>query len=276
MTNFSKSGGTINYIYCDPNLTLKETWNSVVKKPWGSKYKQEEIELADTPIRYISQPKLTSIKEKIKEKTKINVTDMIHYPFELFPLLSDKKIDVPLSQKKYNLLYGGTFRGGKRQEDMIKFYFGQDNTTMFGNIKEKDFNIKKVEAQGFTIADIPKLEKAVKYDDFNSKMSEAKATVIIGDKYYKEIDDLAQRIYESIQAGIVTFIDEDYDRTKRVFKDKRLANFLYVKNGEDVKKKLDVINTWTDEQYKLFVDHQRKDTELDNSYCKNFVETVIK
>lgn len=274
MTNFSKSGGTINYIYCDPNLTLVETWPSVAKKEWGANYKQSEIELANTPIRYISQPKDTSIIESIKTKTKINVTEMVHYPFEKFPLLSDEKFDVPLSEKKYDLLYGGTFRGGKRQEDMIKFYFGHENATMFGNIKPTDFVEKKVIKEGFTLDDMPSFEKAVKYDDFNSKMAQAKATVIIGDKYYKQIDDLGQRTYEAIQAGIITFIDADYDKTKRVFTDERLRSFLYVKDGAEVKSKLDTISTWTDKQYKDFADLQRRDTSIDESYSTDFVNLL--
>ena len=71
-------------------------------------------------------------------------------------------------------------------------------------------------------------------DAFTSKMYEAKATVIIGDKLYKELDDLAQRIYESVNAGNVILIDASYDHNKLVFKNDELRLFNYVNSRDDV------------------------------------------
>jgi hypothetical protein len=179
----------------------------------------------------------------------------------------ESKLDFKtLEEREYDLLYGGTFRSGRRQDDMIKYYFGYDDgVTMFGKIKEKDFSVKKVQDLKH-----PNYEKAVGYQDFNEKMSTSIATVIIGDKYYKETDDLAQRIYESILAGVVTFIDADYDKTKRVFTDPELQALLYVNNREEVKQRIDTIKQMTETQFKELLNKQYNNVQLDiNEYCSN-------
>ena len=262
--------GPVYYILCDPNLSLAQCWPSIEKKPWASNYNKEDILITRKDIKYITQAE-NCAKVLAALKSDIEVKTAKHYPMEQFPLLYPRTFNVPLSSKKYDLLYGGTFRSGKRQEDMIKYYFGLDgfNVTMFGNIKESDFSVKKVGGLSH-----PNYEGPVKYDDFNSKMSNAVATVIIGDKYYKEISDLAQRIYESISAGIVTFIDADYDRSKRVYKNPKLQ-FLYVNSKEDLKSKLDKIKKLTDEQYQQLIDLQREDVKIDSDkYCTSFVDLI--
>ncbi len=270
--------GPVHYVYCDPSLTLGQIYPSVTKKEWGHKYTKDEL-LITKPIDYISQPKNVDIilqdnaKSVAKNPVNVKIGKITHHPFEKFPLMHDTVFDIPLSEKEYGILYGGTFRGGKRQDDMIKFYFNQ-NATMFGNIKMSNFSEKKIEKAGFTLDDAPKFEKAVKYNLFNEKMSKAVATVIIGDKYYKTVDDLAQRIYEAINAGVICFIDEDYDKTKRVFSNPVLRKFLYVKDGEDLRAKMAKIDTMTDKQYKTIIDAQRYDTELSGAFCDDFLSMI--
>lgn len=258
--------GSVYYVLCDPSLPLKQVWPSIAKKPWAIEYNQSDIEITRDDIIYISQPANTN---KIFEDMQKHVPfkSCIHYPFEKFPLLEEKLQFKTLSERQYDLLYGGTFRNGRRQDDMIKYYFGYDEhkVTMFGKIKTKDFSEKKVGDLSH-----PNYEGAVGYQDFNEKMSLSKATVIIGDKYYKETDDLAQRIYESILSGVVTFIDADYDRNKRVYKDATLRNFLYVNSAKEVKQRLDIINNMTESQFMELLNRQYNDVELDvKTYCGN-------
>lgn len=252
--------GKVFYILCDPSLTLKQIWPSVAKKEWSANYTQSDIDIVRTDIEYISQPKdVNRILQDIA-KNKIMVSNISHYPFEQFPMIQEKTKWLSLDERKYDILYGGTFRSGKRQDDMIKFYFDYDdlNVTMFGKISEKDFTEKKVANKTF-----PNFEGAINYDKFNEKMSLAVSTVIIGDKYYKEIDDLAQRIYESINAGVITFIDSDYDRNKRVYKNEMLQKFLYVDSKEDVVKRLDIIKSMTADQFDSLLKLQYEDVKLD-------------
>lgn len=265
----NKFDGPVYYIMCDANLFLKQIWQSISGKKWASNYNREDIEITRDDIVYIAQPKLTS--EVLKKARKfVNIKKVIHYPFEKFPLLTLSELQFN-EMPKYDLLYGGTFRNGRREDDMVKFYFGYPDgyaVEMFGNIDINNFNEKKV-------AELkpPMFGKAVKYDEFPNKMLESKATVIIGDKLYKEVDDLAQRIYESIMIGNVTLIDASYDYTKRVFKNPELRRFNYVYSRRDVEDRLDKLDDI--EFRKHIVDLQREDVKIDCiEYCRQFVNIL--
>lgn len=261
--------GKVYYIMCDCNLFLKQIWQSIQSKSWKDNYKREDIEITRDDIVYVTQARDT---KKVLEKARkyVNVKDAVYFPFEKFPLLTLQDKDIN-ENPSYDLLYGGTFRNGRREDDMIKFYFGYPenyNVEMFGNVNIDHFNKDK-------IANLtpPKFGKSVLYSDFPNKMHDAKATVIIGDKIYKQLDDLAQRIYESIKIGNVVLLDSSYDFSKRVFKDPTLKQFNYVNNRKDVEERLTRLkdNNFRKELIKL----QRQDTAIDNQeYCNNFVSII--
>lgn len=262
--------GHVFYIMCDCNLLLKQIWPTIEKKKWASNYNKEDIEIIRDDIVYISQARFT---HKVKEKaTKqgIKIKDIIYYPFEKFPLLTIT--DFPFNENPiYDLLYGGTFRGGKREPDMIKYYFGLDKkftVEMFGKISLEDFNESKI-----ANLNPPQFGKSVNYDEFGDKMAEARATVIIGDPLYKQWGDLAQRIYESIIVGNVTLMDSSYDFTKRVFTNPELKEFNYVSCIEDVEDRLEKLQD--NDFRKHIVELQREDTKIDlENYCKDFAKLL--
>lgn len=261
--------GPVFYIMCDGNLFLKQIWNAVETKSWASKYKREDIEIVRDDIVYISQPKKT-LDVLNKARKYVNVKNVVHYPFEKFPMLT---LDyLPFNESPtYDLLYGGTFRNGRREKDMIKFYFGYSdniNVEMFGNITLDHFKQDRILG-----LNPPNFGKSVKYDLFSQKMNEAVATVIIGDEIYKKLDDLAQRIYESIMVGNVVLIDSSYDFNKRVFNNEELRKFCYVDNRLDVE---DRLNKLKDNDFrKYIVELQREDTKIDCiNYCKSFVDLL--
>lgn len=264
--------GKVFYIMCDPSLTLTQIWKSIEKKEWASNYRKEDIFITRKDIIYICQPKnVEKIAADIK-KNDIEILNVIHFPFEKFPLMFKKPEWKKLSERKYDILYGGTFRSGKRQDDMIKYYFDYPdnlNVTMFGKIKATDFSDKKVMNKKH-----PNYEGAVNYDTFNEKMSESISTVIIGDKYYKEIDDLAQRIYESVLSGVITFIDADYDKTKRVFTSE-LSNLLYVNSKEEIINKLEKIKQLSEDDFYKLLERQYENIKVDiNDYCLQFTNLL--
>ena len=259
----NKFQGKVFYVLCDINLVLKQIWKSIEKKEWASNYNKEDIEITRDDIVYISQPRNTRVVLEKARAQGVKIKDAFHFPFEKFPLVTMKK---PLDYNEnptYDLLYGGTFRNGKREEDMVKFYFGYEpdiNVEMFGNITEANFNKKKVGTYR-----PPLFGKSVAYDEFPKKMNEARATVIIGDKEYKKADDLAQRIYEGILSKNIVFIDESYDFNKRVFKDEELRKFCYVSSRRQVQERL---RNLSEEDRKRLVEKQIEDTRIDVSqYC---------
>lgn len=259
--------GKVYYIMCDCNLLLKQLWPVIENKSWSSNYNKEDIYIKRDDIVYISQARYV---DKVLEKARaqdIHIKDVIYYPLEKFPFIT---MDYLLfnSNPSYDILYGGTFRNGRREDDLIKFYFGysKEKVALFGKIELDNFNQKK-------IANLtkPDFEKSVSYDKFANKMLEAKSTIIIGDKLYKQWGDLAQRIYESILVGNVVFIDSSYDFSKRVFKNEELRQFNYVSNRDEVKYKLKKLD---DSDFrKHIVDLQKKDTYINKiDYCKDFLK----
>lgn len=262
--------GPVYYFLCDPSLPLRQVWPSIQKKEWASNYEQSNIEITRNDIIYISQPKDTDKILKDMQKH-VPFAECRHFPFEKFPMLEEPLEFKSLKDREYDLLYGGTFRSGRRQDDMIKYYFDYDSgVTMFGKIKAKDFSEKKVGNLKH-----PDYEGAVNYQDFNEKMSTAIGTVIIGDNYYKETNDLAQRIYESILSGVVTFIDADYDREKRVYTDPKLRDLLYVKNRDEVKERLDIIKQMSETEFLELLNTQYEDVKLDvQGYCSSLTKLL--
>ena len=264
----NKFKGKVFYILCDCNLLLKQIWKSIENKEWSNKYKKEDIEITRDDIIYISQPREVNKVLNLARKY-INIKDCVHFPFEMFPLISSKKLSFN-EQPIYDLLYGGTFRNGRREDDMIKFYFDNKifNVCMFGKISEKNFNKNKIIG-----LKCPKFEQSVSYNYFNNKMNQSKATVIIGDKLYKELDDLAQRIYECINAGVVTLIDSSYDKYKRVFANYELRDFCYVNDRNDVINRLARLNDISFRKH--IVELQWQDTdECKYNYCNDFVKLI--
>lgn len=258
------------YVLCDCNLLLKQIWPGVSKKKWSSNYKEEDINITRDDIIYISQARDTKKVLDKARKQNININNVIHFPFEKFPLLFSKELEFN-ENPAYDLLYGGTFRNGRREEDMVKFYFGLDekyDVTMFGKIEADNFNEKKIAALNY-----PKFEGAVAYDEFNKKMNEAKATVIIGDPLYKSWADLAQRIYESIYAKNVVLIDGSYDYRKIVFRNPELRDFNYVNDRREVANRLEKLK---DPEFRRhIVELQSEDVKMDNQeYCNSLLNII--
>lgn len=268
MNNFD---GPVYYVLCDPNLLLKQIWPSVAKKDWASNYKQEDIEITREDIVYISQPRdIPALNKKI-EKTKVAIKEAIHFPFEQFVYLTMKD-EPPVENYEWDLLYGGTFRGGRRELDMIKFYFGYSEdikVQMFGKIKETQFKKNKESLRH------PEYGKAVPYEKFNEAMRNGLATVIIGDKLYKELDDLAQRIYESVICGNVVFIDASYDKNKIVFgENETLRKFCYVDSREDVEKRLNILKNKPD-MIPMLIKLQKEVAGIDKTEYSQRLRNII-
>ena len=262
--------GPVYYIMCDCNLLLKQIWPSIEKKKWASNYSREDIFITRKDIKYVSQAMFT---HKVKEKAckqGIDIEDVIYYPTEKFPLITLEDLDFN-DYPEYDLLYGGTFRGGKREDDMIKYYFGHSKefkVGMFGNISYDNFKKEKVQNLS-----APVFEKSVSYSEFSNKMRESAATVIIGDPLYKSWGNLAQRIYESIRVGNVVLIDSNYDFTKRVFSSKDLQEFNYVSSRFDVEDRLRKIR---DSSFrKDLLTSQRECTIINKyKYCSDFASII--
>lgn len=263
----------VYYIYCDPELTLKQVWPSVSKKPWGKKWSELDLNITRDDIIYISQPHDVDLVRRDLKRNEVIPQKIVHYPFEKFPCLNDQLTYNPTPE--IDLSYGGTMRGGKRIKKMVKFYFGHPediSVEMFGKIDWEDFMDYFHEQ---TPPRVPTFTGPVRYDEMLPKMNKAMAHCVIGDPYYEEINDMAQRAYESIWSHVVTFIDYDLDQLRRVYgRDKTLSDFLYVRDRAELSEKIQLLKT-DEATRRQVVEDQIKAIDFDpDLYCADFVELL--
>ena len=263
--------GPVFYVYCDPELTLKQVWPSVSKKPWASNWSQQRLEITRKDIVYLCQPHDTTKIAYDLKGNEIIPAKIIHFPFEQFPCLNEQ---LPFNENpEVDISYGGTMRGGKRVKKMAKFYFGHPEeltVEMFGKIEAKDFEDKYVSGLRH-----PTFSGPVKYDDMLAKMNKAMSHCVIGDPYYEKINDMAQRAYESIWSHVVTFIDADMDRLRRVYgRDRVLSDFLYVQNREELSEKIALMKLDKNLRRQITEDQIKAIAFNPNEYCESFVNLL--
>jgi hypothetical protein len=260
--------GPVTYLYCDPNLPLRQIWPSVQKKEWAANWSEKDINIT-RKINIVAQIHNLAAARKNHEGNGYEIGTVVHYPFYKFPMMFDQ---VRSDEKNADISYGGTFRSGRREKKLIDFYFGYPEelkVEVFGKIKAPDFNVKKVGNLRH-----PLFTGAVDYNKMIEKMSRAKAHVVIGDTKYPDFEMISQRAYESIMAGCVTFIDSDFDRKKRIFgHNKNVADFVYVDNREQVYKRLSKLN---DNDLKRFADIQLKAVGFDRHKYTHDLTDILK
>lgn len=261
--------GPVYYIYCDPNLPLKQIWSSIEKKPWASNWSKSDIEITK-PIHVVSQSYNLVKNKELFEKQGYTVASIQQYDFQKFPMMFEQ-IEEPLFGKTIDISYGGTFRSGRREKKLIEFYFGYPtsiNIEVFGKIKQTDFNEKK-------IANLrpPLFTGPVDYNKMITKMSSSKCHIAIGDNQYPDFEMISQRVYESIMAGCLVFIDVEFDKNKRIFgHNKYLSGFSYVKNRDEV---VERFNSLSDEDIQKIVKLQHIVVDFnEKEYCENFVKLL--
>ena len=242
-----------------------------LKNLGGKQYTEEELQIPKK-LHYITQCRST---EKIQEEGLVSCQ---YFPLELFPIImeNDNYTEVDFDNAQFDLNYAGTFRGGRRELAMIKYFFGLPEdirVQMFGNLELEQFK-KKKDTRGRP----PEFGEAVTHDKVRENILKGLATVIIGDPLYCELDDIAQRFAESIIFGQVTFIDGDYDRLRRAYHNKWLEDYLCINSKQELVTKLREIKKDRELYYKL-LKMQREDL-LNNfdkeNYCKDLAQMIEK
>jgi hypothetical protein len=115
----------------------------------------------------------------------------------------------------------------------------------------------------------------VQYDDMLAKMNKARSHCVIGDPFYEEINDIPQRLYESIWSNVVTFIDADMDKNRRVWANDITVGekFFYVKNRQELSERIKELKT--NEARKLLLDSQFEAVNFKaKEYCEGFVNLL--
>lgn len=260
--------GKVIYLYCDPNLTLKQIWPSIEKKPWASNWKKEDIEITKS-IHVISQSYNLEKNKALFEKNGYEVPTINQYDFQKFPMMKPRTTST--FGKTIDLSYGGTFRSGRREKKLIEFYFGHPediSVEVFGKIKITDFNEKKIAGLR-----PPKFTPPVDYNAMVQKMSASKSHIAIGDNQYPDFEMISQRVYESIIAGTLLFVDSEFDKNKRIFgHNSDLKNLLYIDNRKQFS---DRLKMFSEKDFNDIIELQYSSVDFDKKeYCTNFVNLL--
>jgi len=128
--------------------------------------------------------------------------------------------------KQYDFVYFGDNRGTRTY--YFKKYFNINANKLFiGPFdKYKDKNTKIIEKQPHNI--LP------------TYLNKCISTIVIGDKTHNG-NIVTPRFYECIKAGLITFIDIDYDPNKLLFKHPILKKFNYIKSKQELEKRINKI-----------------------------------
>lgn len=224
----------IYYLLTDIRLGFTQSWPAIQGKPWKDNYSEDTL-MINSPIRIISQGTNLSIAEEAHKKVKVPNLEYVHFPLERYKIYQDDfKIAKP-TEKKFDLVYGGSFRSGQREQKMVEFLFDTGlNVEFFGTAKESQFKNKK--KYPWEVA--PVFGKKVANADMINKMSEGVATLIIGDKSYND-NFVTLRVWEAMASDAIMLIDEEFDTGHKIIDDER----FYVKNKQDLIDRINLIKS---------------------------------
>jgi len=213
-------------LYCqtDGQLSFKKLWPMIEGRDWALNYTEKEFEIDENRIIILTQG-----RDLIKCTRQYNKFDdtlgnvFIHYPWETCILAKWKEFfgepDFDYSKREYDLMYGGATRNSFRKNRIEYYYSGLENVkvNLFGNLRlDSKQNVE--------------MSSKVSFQDFIYKMKQSKTTIIIGDEFY-ENNFFTLRMYESLLAGCLTFIDSRLDTNCIFYKN---SNRMYVNHYETV------------------------------------------
>jgi len=259
--------GPVFYVFIDTLLPLKNVWESIKAKPWSKKYEEKNMNITRDDIIYITMCYDTEAVFQITEKTGINPKKIVYFPFEKYPFFSERLNFI--GTKTIDLIYGANSFRNKREKKMVKYYFDLPSDisgVFYGKMKLEDFKPSLVAGKI-----LPKFEGPIQFKENLQKMNSAIATINISDTF-NEGRQLNPRIYETVLANVVSFMDLEYDPQKRAFSDKFLQDFLYVKNQKELVEKLRQLKADPDFMIEVlkaqYEDSYISKEDLSKQFCK--------
>lgn len=200
----SNSSTPIAYVQTDGQLQFRQMWPSIMKREWAQGYKESDFHIDGRRVVYVTQGRdLTRVLGSTKLKPDfIQPHDIIHFSWERTILAKRHKYFskpvIPMEDRHYDIGYGGATRNAYRRKRIEHYYNAPNiNSLLFGNLR------------GVT-APNAEFHHKTSYQDFIRKMQTVRSTVIVCDQFYED-NFFTLRMYESILAGCVVFIDKRMD-----------------------------------------------------------------
>ena len=227
----------IYYILTDLSLPFVDYYQLIKGKTWANKYNENDFKLQNDII-ILSQAHNLDIVKTIHKN--INIKDIKYVPWHYWKLYSEEVLSIKETlDKKVDLIYGGSFRSGRREKKFIDYFFDKNiNVEIYGNMKLSQFkNIKDKKPPIFT----DKIENT----KILEKNKTSLATIILGDKNYNN-NIVTLRYIEALMSQTICFIDNDFDTSHTLMHDK-----FYVKNGKELEEKIINLKQNQDEYYDM-------------------------
>ncbi len=269
-----KFKGKVFYLHTDGGMRLHQIYDETfVKRGWDKEWPFSDIYVDRTDIVYLTQARSPSRIKSLTTGTgviPIKEENIFYFPIQEAVLLRSPAKSTERNIE-WDLIYGGSYRSGKRRDRMLKYYFGHNDlkVLMFGSISADKFK------GGADIRPIPQFQGAIQNSQFVNKLRTALATVHIVDSFYED-HWVTLRFYEALLAGTVPFIDWLADKKKKLyFPGSVLEDFLYVKKRAEVADRINLIKRedCLDEVIDLCKDSIR--SRWDKQQYKNQLKDII-
>jgi len=159
-----------------------------------------------------------------KDAVQVDETDWNYLPLPEY-LFKHKEYDPITSEQQYDLMYYGFNRAGRKA--VLDRFFRNELNKYLIEFKGDYSNTTRI--------------KKVPHSQIINEIHRAKSSIIIGDETHN--DNLKSlRIYEVIKAQTICFIDNNFDPNKEIFSHHHLQKFNYVRDGDDLRRKLSSLN----------------------------------
>lgn len=221
--------GPVYYIMTDCRYPMIQLWKMMLLKEWHTKYDESKLMVMRDDIQYIYQgtdvEKLINLNTKRKKNVIVKSENVHCFPIDWAIMLNPPESFItPIEDRPYDLIYGGSNRDAARRNKLDEYYIDNNlDCHVFGSIK--------VKGNKNPVGTVPH-----KY--FIKYLSKGMATVIIGDRFYNN-NFYTLRMYESILAGCLTFIDSDFDIARKFYSSRpMLQKLMYVDGLNDLRNKL--------------------------------------
>lgn len=222
--------GTLYYVLVDLAMPFKQLYPLIKNRKWNKYQAENEINLENDFV-ILSQAFNKETVKQIHEKSNIKIKDIKYVPFNEWVLSTNNFVE---NTGDVDLIMGTSFRGGRRKQKYLDYFFGRKDITveLYGKIKENHFkNINVGLSKPIFTQELKDATKVIE------KNATGFATIIIGDKNYNN-NIITLRFAESLLANCVTFIDNDFDTKHKIYPN---YDFFYVKNGEELEKKIKLL-----------------------------------
>lgn len=232
----NKYKSKIYYLFTDIRLPWEQAWRRMQKKKWSNKYSEEQF-IVRSPIRVVSQGRDLEQAKRIHSDRLVGVSkdkmDFVHFALDRHKMYhSVFKIDCD-RMKMRDLIYGGTFRSGNREQKMVEYLFDTGlDVEFFGSVKAEQFKNPE-----FPWTTPPVFPGKVDSREMVQRNSTAYATIVLGDKTYDN-NQITPRVWEALASTAVAFFDITFDPDMNIMEGN---DFFYVSNRQELVDKVNAL-----------------------------------